>query len=399
MGSSRILWNTMYTTQDYSYILPQELIAEVAVHPQHNARLMVIDKDSGTLQQETTFYHLDGILPSNRVIFFNNSKVLKARVSLHNITYKDSIWLSKSLVEGEIFYLKSNSEIEHEVLVRPGNKFKVGNMYTIGEFTVEITWMTSSWRVMKISKWYDNGIISEFLEKHWALPLPPYIKYDEEKEKDYQTSFAEKDWSVAAPTASLHFTHELLNKIKNEKKYITLHVWIGTFKPIDTKDIRNYEIHSETVEITLQTLIDIAELKIWWKKIVAVWTTACRTLESLPSLWKKIQNTIQHQLNDDVCAYWNNRIKDLDDNDWIHDAKYSEDWSIRFSTSIYITPWYAFKIVDDLITNFHLPESSLLVLVSAFTGYHSMMNIYQKAIEKKYRFYSFWDGMYIQWKP
>ena len=252
--------------------------------------------------------------------------------------------------------------------------------------------------------------MNDLLAAHGALPLPPYIEYNSEKEVDYQTSFAEKDGSVAAPTASLHFTSELMGKIGNQKEYITLHVGLGTFKGIDTTDIREYAIHSEVVEIPMGIFETISELKQAWKRIVAVGTTACRTLESLPSLWRILDTDIQNQFDANIRNYWNTLIQDLEENTWVQDivpikanTSYSDSeiiqkQEITFSTSIYITPGYTFRVIDDLITNFHIPESSLLVLVSALVGYEATMDIYEKAIDKQYRFYSFGDGMYIRWK-
>lgn len=388
----------MYQKHDYSYILPKDLIAEEAINPHHDARVMVIDRtNGGDIRQESTFWNLDSIIPDNRVIYFNNSRVLRARIALTDTLYTDTQWEKKILNEWEIFYLKSIESDTFEALVRPGSKFKVGNTFIIGEFVIEVAWMTDTGRILRIHN--SQFTINNLLETHWALPLPPYIEYSHEKEKDYQTTFAEKDGSVAAPTASLHFTRELLGKLKHEKRYITLHVGLGTFKWLDTDDIREYKIHSETVEVTTDTLRDIADIKLSWKKIVAVGTTACRTLESLPSLWRSLPKEEQDIFNANVREYWDNVSKNLSENTWIQSLSLDrESWLIQFETSIYITPGYVFQIVDDLITNFHLPESSLLVLVSAFIWHKETLMIYEQAIKKKYRFYSFWDGMYIQWK-
>lgn len=229
------------------------------------------------------------------------------------------------------------------------------------------------------------------------LPLPPYIEYSKEKEKDYQTSFALKDGSVAAPTASLHFTKELMEQIPHEKFFLTLHVGLGTFKGIDTEDIRDYAIHEERAEIDTSLFEIIRKLKTEGKKIVAVGTTACRTLESLPYVWKFLNEKDRSTFSDEVQKYWDSLTKNLEKKDYIHALVINYQLSIiNFSTSIYIYPGETFTIVDELITNFHLPESSLLVLVSTLLGKENTMNIYREAIEKKYRFYSFGDGMYIK---
>lgn len=195
------------------------------------------------------------------------------------------------------------------------------------------------------------------------LPLPPYIHYSREKEKDYQNVFASKNGSVAAPTASLHFTQELLDKISNEKFFVTLHIGLGTFKMIDTDDIRNYAIHSETAEIPNDIFAKIFALKNTKQKIIAVGTTACRTLESLPSLWKHFDENFKKQFDENVRKFWN-EISENADEKWISRINLCEK-SVHFSTQAYIMPGYNFGIIDELITNFHLPESSLLVLVSA----------------------------------
>lgn len=390
----------MFNRSDYIYELPTDLIAETAVHPHHDARLMVIDRTSGSLESESTFWHLDEFLWDDRVIFFNNSRVLRARIALSDISYTDPSWVEKTLIEWEIFYLKTIASDTFEALVRPGNKFKIGTKLRIWEYEIEIVGMTEAGRILKINN--SQLTINNLLATHGALPLPPYIEYSSEKEADYQTSFAEKDGSVAAPTASLHFTSELMEKIAIQKEYITLHVGLGTFKGIDTTDIREYAIHSEVVEVPLGIFETISDLKQSWKRIVAVGTTACRTLESLPSLWRRLDTGMKNTIDANIRDYWNDLIRNLEENTWIQDiipGKTNTSFSeISFSTSIYITPGYVFHIVDDLITNFHIPESSLLVLVSAFLWHRATMDIYEKAIREKYRFYSFGDGMYIRWK-
>lgn len=388
----------MYKKQDYTYILPPNLIAETPIHPHHDAKVMVIDREKGCLVGESTFWNLDHIIPNNRIIYFNNSKVLRARIPLNWVAYQDLLWKRYTLKEWEIFYLKTIWTWIFEALVRPGKKFKKGSIIHIGIFDIEVIDITAHGRILRINN--PRLSIDDLLSQHGNIPLPPYIEYSREKEKDYQTVFAEKEGSVAAPTASLHFTKELLSKIKNEKRYITLHVWLGTFRGLDTDDIRQYQIHTESVEIAVDTLRDIALSKISGKKIVAVGTTACRTLESLPSLWHRLWTKEQNLFDANIRDYWNWLVQyTWIDHDWIHSIRYDPTESIfQFETSIYIVPWHTFQIVDDLITNFHLPESSLLVLVSAFIGHNNTLDLYRQAIEKNYRFYSFWDGMYIQWK-
>ena len=389
--------SSMYSLSDYHYILPADLIAQEAIHPHHDARMMVIDRDSGKLQSEDTFWNIDQHLGDDRVIFFNDSRVVRSRVVLSDIPYTKWDGTSWVLKDGEIFYLSTTSENEFEALVRPGNKFKIGTVFTIGEYQVSVVEVTEAGRVLRINNW--ELTIENFLATYGALPLPPYIEYSAEKEVDYQTSFARTDGSVAAPTASLHFTSELMERIKTPKEYLTLHVGLGTFKGIATPDIRDYDIHREKIEIELDIFARIANIKTQNKRIVAVGTTVCRTLESLPYLWLSIDQDRSNILDANTRNYWNHLTETLEKQDWIHDIAFDSSlWVLSFETSIYITPGYIFRIIDDLVTNFHLGESSLLVLVSAFIGYDATMRLYEHAIENRYRFYSFGDGMYIRGK-
>ncbi len=392
----------MYLLSDYHYNLPADLIAQEAIHPHHDARMMVIDRDSGHIESETTFWDITTYLGDDRVIFFNDSRVVRSRVVLENTRYTRNDGTEHILIEGEIFYLETKTWNQFEALIRPGNKFKIGTIFTIGIYQIQVIGMTESGRLLEIvDPQVVNGEsrILDFLSTHGALPLPPYIEYNAEKEVDYQTSFARTDGSVAAPTASLHFTSELMDKIENQKEYLTLHVGLGTFQGISTPDIRDYDIHKEKIEIQLDIFQKIATLKTTSKKIVAVGTTACRTLESLPYLWTEIKEDTKKSIDANTRKYWDDITKMLEKQDWIDDITFNfAPSTLHFSTSIYITPGYTFRVVDDLITNFHLSESSLLVLVSAFLGYDQMMSIYEYAIDKQYRFYSFGDGMYIRSK-
>ncbi len=384
----------MFSITDYTYSLPSSLIAQESIHPSHDARMMIIDRDSGKISHETIFWNLDLYLGTDRVLFFNDSRVIRSRVILKNIPYITSN-KSEWIINGEIFYLWSISETSFNALIRPGNKFKIGTIFEIGEYKIEVTEMTETGRILKLNNWTTLS----FLEKYGALPLPPYIRYTPEKEIDYQTVFAKNDWSVAAPTASLHFTQELLEKIQCPKEYLTLHIWLWTFQWIKTSDIRDYNIHSEKIELSFDIFEKIAEIKYNNKKIVAVGTTATRTLESLPYLWKKMIATDTTVFNAKTRKYWNTITSDIKNNEWIDNISIIwNNTSIHFDTSIYITPWFNFLIINDLITNFHLSESSLLVLVSAFIGNDKTKSIYKDAIKKWYRFYSFGDGMYIRWK-
>lgn len=392
---SRILRHTMseYSLSGYTYTLPDELIAQEAIHPHHDARMMVISRESGKIESESSFFHLPDIVDEKHVMFFNNSKVLPARIHLDHHTFVRHDGTTWVIEKGEILFCQKLPDNTFEALVRPGSKFKIGNTIHFPNGAVlEVVAVSETGRIFRM----QNGEIESLMEQYGALPLPPYISYSKEKEKDYQTAFAEEKWSVAAPTASLHFTPELLSSLHCQTEYITLHVWLGTFKWIDVEDIREYRIHRETIDIDLGIFDRIAEYKLWKKRLIAVGTTVCRTLESLPSLWAELDLEKKNLFNENIRNYWDTLTVGLPQQDWIHDILYTSDNHCRFSTSIYITPGYIFSIVDELITNFHLPETSLLVLVSAFLGKDKTLHAYEHAISEKYRFFSFWDGMYIR---
>ena len=384
-----------FSRSAYSYDLPRSLIAENAVSPHHNAKIMIVEKESGNLLDEDIFWNLDTYINKESVIFFNNSKVLPSRIPLENITSMRTTGKTHTIENGEIFFLKKRTENTFEALVRPGKKFGVGTEIYIGKYTLTVIEITPEWRVFSI-QW---GQIIDFLTEYGQLPLPPYIEYSKEKEEAYQTVFAQKYGSVAAPTASLHFTKELLEKLKNTKEYITLHVWLGTFKWIDTDDIREYQIHEEIVEIDREVFTKIAEYKKNNRAIIAVGTTVCRTLESLPSLWGSFEREEKELWNQETQIFWNKQGENTKENTWIRNKEIEkESGIIRFGTSIYITPGFDFSIIDELITNFHLPQSSLIVLVNSLLPEGKIMELYKYAIKKLYRFYSFGDGMYIRSK-
>jgi S-adenosylmethionine:tRNA ribosyltransferase-isomerase len=299
---------------DYTYSLPDALIAQEALHPHHDARLMVIDRASGKIISESTFWHLDTYIPDDRVIFFNNSRVLPARIRLKgNILEKETGEKSR-IHEGEVLFLAKKNDKEFEALVRPGKKFSIGTKVYLsqGEY-LEVVRTTDEGRILRA----HGNTIEHIMRTYGELPLPPYIEYAKEKEDDYQTSFAKVDGSVAAPTASLHFTRELLEKIPNAKEYLTLHVGLGTFKPIDTADVREYHIHSELVEVSREIFDTIARLKNERKKVLAVGTTACRTLESLPYVWHDLSHDEKLCYHESCRNYWDTLTKNLEKKDFI----------------------------------------------------------------------------------
>ena len=410
----------------YDYNLPKELIAQEHAYPADTSRLLYF---SNWRIKDLIFKDIEKLLSSNDVLFLNNSKVVKARITglqdlkqdlqdkkwnwelikgnkyIENddifflIIWQD--WKEKLCKNCEILFLKKIDNDTFEALVRPWKKFKMWTKIKIIKnnisYDFEVINYTKEWRIIK---YYGNEDIFKILEKIWKMPLPPYITYSKDKEKPYQPIQAKKFGSVAAPTASLHFTNELIEKLKN--KWIdfyesTLHIWMWTFKTVDVEDIENYDIHSEMVEVPIDMFQKIWNLKDNKKNIVAVGTTSTRILESLPYLYKKLENN-------NIFPQIRNNFFDLLNIDWkevekfIEDDYFIENGIIYFNTKLYIYPWFSYKIVDKLITNFHLPKSSLLMLVAAFMWYDNMMKVYKHAIEKKYRFFSFGDAMFVDTK-
>lgn len=380
----------MFQTEEYSYHLPDELIAQEAVHPHHDARLMVLSRETWDIIAESTFWDIVRFLPPDRILYFNNSRVHRARIRMKENRYKKMSGETWTINDWEILFTQKLSADTFEWLVRPGKRFTVGTKIYFEDGYVEVISLTENGRVFRC-----EGIdIDAIMAMHGELPLPPYIEYKKEKEKDYQTCFAQKEGSVAAPTASLHFTEELLAKIPHEKHFLTLHVWLGTFKGIDTVDVRDYQIHSEIVEIDLSLFRSIAKEKEAWKTILAIGTTSLRSLESLPHVWKKLSGGLDRYFEEQTNKFWETLSENINEPQ-VEDI--TIHWNIlRFSTKIYIYPGVPFRVVDELITNFHLPESSLLLLVWAFMSKESILSVYSKAIEKQYRFFSFGDGMYIK---
>lgn len=383
----------------YDYNLPKELIAQNHAIPADTSRLLYFNWTINDL----IFKDIANLLSNDDVLFFNNSKVVKARI-IWDSNWEQEFFIIKDFEEKkclncEILFLKKISENSFEALVRPWKKFKIWTKIKIvkdnKEYNFEILGFTKEWRIIKYL-WKED--IFDVLEQIWQMPLPPYIEYSKDKEKPYQPIQAKNEWSVAAPTASLHFTEQLLKLL--DKKWVnflesTLHIWIWTFKIVDVEDITKYNIHSEMVEVPTTIFKEISKIKQKWKNIVAVGTTSTRILESLPYLYKKIQKLYPKFYEKIKNNYFDNL--DISD-DYIDWEIFIEDWIIYFNTKLFIYPWLTYKIVDKLITNFHLPKSSLLMLVSAFMWYRNMMDCYKYAINNKYKFFSFWDAMFINLK-
>lgn len=325
--------------------------------------------------------------------FFNNSKVIKARIPLDNavVMYNQE---EKRIIWWELFYIWIHGDWVYTFMVKPWSKLKIWSICIIWEYILTIV---GDWEYGRLISF--DGDIFTFLSEYGQMPLPPYIGYQESKESLYQPVFAKQPWSIASPTASLHFTSSLLNQLASNGvlfDYITLHVGIGTFRTIKVKDIHDYDIHSEICEIDNDLFSRIAHYKQWGKNIIAVGTTSCRTLESLLYLRILLDEnqknncckSIQRDFRDSLA--WNINKQ----NNYIQSFQI-KDGFIQFECKLFITPWFQFTIIDQLITNFHLPKSSLMVLVASILGYEYMMNAYKIAIEKNYMFYSFGDAMWI----
>ena len=333
---------------DFDYELPQELIAQHPMEPRDHSRLLVVDKHTGEIQHKH-FYDLVDYLRPGDVLVFNDTRVIPAR--LHGT--KDTG------AHVEVFLLTRRDATDWEVLVRPGKKLQVGAKINFSdELSCEVIEHTDfGGRVVRFK--YE-GIFEEILDRLGETPLPPYITAPLEDKERYQTVYNRERGSAAAPTAGLHFTKELLAKIKElscEEVFVTLHVGLGTFRPVSEANIEDHKMHKEFYTVSQEAADAINKAKAEGRRIIAVGTTAVRTLESAGA-----DGTLRAGGN----------------------------W-----TNIFIYPGYKFRFVDELVTNFHLPQSTLLMLVSTLATRDIMLATYKKAVEEKYRFFSFGDAMFI----
>mgnify|MGYP004640785781 FL=1 len=333
---------------DFDYELPQELIAQHPMEPRDHSRLLVVDKHTGELQHKH-FYDLVDYLRPGDVLVFNDTRVIPAR--LHGT--KDTG------AHVEVFLLTRRDATDWEVLVRPGKKLQVGAKIDFSdELSCEVIEHTDfGGRVVRFK--YE-GIFEEILDRLGETPLPPYITAPLEDKERYQTVYNRERGSAAAPTAGLHFTKELLAKIKElgcEEVFVTLHVGLGTFRPVSEANIEDHKMHREFYTVSQEAADAINKAKAEGRRIIAVGTTAVRTLESAGA-----DGTL----------------------------KAGGNW-----TNIFIYPGYKFRFVDELVTNFHLPQSTLLMLVSTLATRDIMLATYKKAVEERYRFFSFGDAMFI----
>ena len=333
---------------DFDYDLPQELIAQHPMEPRDHSRLLVVDKKTGEIEHKH-FYDLVNYLKPGDVLVFNDTRVIPAR--LHGT--KDTG------AHVEVFLLIRRDATDWEVLVRPGKKLQVGAKINFSdELSCEVIEHTDfGGRVVRFK--YD-GIFEEILDRLGETPLPPYITAPLEDKERYQTVYNRERGSAAAPTAGLHFTKELLQKIKEigcEEVFVTLHVGLGTFRPVSEAKIEDHKMHKEFYTVSQEAADAVNKAKAEGRRIIAVGTTAVRTLEAAGA---------DGQLH--AGSSW---------------------------TNIFIYPGYKFRLVDDLVTNFHLPQSTLLMLVSTLSTREIMLQTYKKAVEEKYRFFSFGDAMFI----
>lgn len=341
-----------FKTKDFYYDLPNELIAQTPIEPRDHSRLMVLDKNTGEIFHKY-FYDLPEFLEPGDCLILNDSRVLPAR--LYGIR-------DQTGAKVEFLLLNQKENDIWEVLTKPGKRAKPGMCYTFADGLLKAEILDIVEDGNRIVRFQYNGNFFQVLDQIGQMPLPPYITKKLEDKERYQTVYSREVGSAAAPTAGLHFTSNLLNKLKEKGikiGFVTLHVGLGTFRPVSVNNIVDHHMHSEHYVLPSETADLINETKRLGHRVIAVGTTSCRTLESVA---KK-----------EGCI------------------KSSEGW-----TDIFIYPGFEFKVLDGLLTNFHLPESTLIMLVSALAGYQHIMDAYQVAVKEKYRFFSFGDAMFIK---
>lgn len=337
-------------TSDFWYDLPEELIAQTPLEQRDTSRLLVLNKETGEVKHQHFYDIIDYLQPGDCLVM-NDSRVLPARLLGHRPTGGAV----------EVLLLRDLGEKKWECLCKPGRKMQVGHEVIFGDGELTATVVEVQETGNRVVEFHYDGIFLEVLERLGKMPLPPYIKAELQDQERYQTVYSKEIGSAAAPTAGLHFTNELLDKIRDKgvkTAFVTLHVGLGTFRPVKAEDISEHHMHSELCMISAETAAILNETKAKGGRIICVGTTSCRTLESL--------------VNDDGSF----------------EAK--SKW-----TEIFIYPGYRFKAMQALITNFHLPESTLVMLVSAFAGRENVLNAYEEAVREKYRFFSFGDAMFI----
>lgn len=337
-------------TSDFFYDLPEELIAQTPLKKRDTSRLLCLDKQSGNITH-TEFFELGNFLKDGDCLVLNNTRVLPARIYGTRIDTGAVV---------EFVLLKQRQVNIWECLAGPGKKAKEGYNFRFSDnLSAEVIEVLPDGN--RILKFNPNGEFFSCLDEVGQMPLPPYIKEKLEDKERYQTVYSKELGSAAAPTAGLHFTKEMLAQLAEKGvkiAYVTLHVGLGTFRPVKVEDVTEHKMHSEHYYISKESADIINETKKNGGRVICVGTTSCRTVESVAS-------------------------------------KYGEIKECSGDTEIFIYPGYKFKCMDALITNFHLPESTLIMLVSAFAGYDNTMNAYKIAVKEKYRFFSFGDAMFI----
>ncbi len=340
-------------TSDFFYELPQELIAQTPIEPRNASRLMVLDKQTGNIEHKI-FNDLTDYLNEGDCLILNDTRVIPARI--YGTKKETGAYV-------EFLLLKQSENNVWECLCKPGKRAKIGTEFVFGDNLVqcEVIDITDDGnRIIRFD--CDAKEIYNILDKIGKMPLPPYITQELQNGERYQTVYSREIGSAAAPTAGLHFTEDMLERIRKKGVnigYVTLHVGLGTFRPVKVDDVTKHKMHSEHYHISQETADLINDTKKNGGRVISVGTTSTRTLESVASK------------NGCIC-------EDEDD------------------TSIFIYPGYKFKCIDALVTNFHLPESTLIMLISAFAGYDNVMNAYKIAVKEKYRFFSFGDAMFIK---
>ncbi len=335
---------------DFYYNLPEELIAQTPVHPRDSSRLLCLSKETGKVTHES-FHNLPQFLKAGDCLVLNNTRVLPARL------YGTAVDTGAVV---EFVLLKQQNLYVWEVLAGPGKKAKIGREFIFSD-KLKATVIDILADGNRIIEFACDGEFFSVLDEVGQMPLPPYIKEKLTDRERYQTVYSKELGSAAAPTAGLHFTDELLSEIKNlgvKVVYVTLHVGLGTFRPVKVDDITEHKMHTEHYVMPKETADVINETKRLGGRVICVGTTSCRTVESVAN-------------------------------------KYGEICECSDDTGIFIYPGYKFKCMDALVTNFHLPESTLIMLVSAFAGYENTMSAYKTAVDEKYRFFSFGDAMLI----
>lgn len=338
--------------KDFYFDLPEEYIAQHPIENRDHSRLMVLDKKTGEIEHKI-FKDILQYLNEGDCLVLNDTKVIPARLIGHK---------EETMGKMEFLLLKRTDKNTWETLVKPGKRAKIGSKFIFGNGELKAEVKGIGEEGSRIVEFQYEGIFEEVLDRLGEMPLPPYITEKLEEKDRYQTVYSRELGSAAAPTAGLHFTQELLEEIKAKGvniAFVTLHVGLGTFRPVKVDTIEDHHMHSEFYMMSKETADVINSTKQNGKNVIAVGTTSCRTIESIADEEGKVRE----------CSGW---------------------------TDIFIYPGYKFRVLDKIITNFHLPESTLIMLVSALAGRDNVMNAYRIAVEEKYRFFSFGDAMFIK---